>query len=182
MAVLGGGWHPERMSLTTDGLALGAAFAIAVGSAVQARQAYSELDEKTPARKSAIPLLLAAIGAWFFVVAPGTSATAMNLLLNNIGLLTKVPTELTAEEIAELPSGQAAVLAPGKPTALTAEQAAELAKGNPVKLTGDQASAMIIGRVDDIKKWLGWLLGWLFILIGALAALAGAALALANDL
>lgn len=40
------------MSLTADGFALGAAFAIAVGSAVQARQAYTELNEKTPAGES----------------------------------------------------------------------------------------------------------------------------------
>jgi hypothetical protein len=39
-----------------------------------------------------------------------------------------------------------------------------------------EVAAMITGRVSDVKKWLGWLLGWLFILIGALAALAGAAL------
>ena len=170
------------MSLTTDGLALGAAFAIAIGSAVQARQAYTELNAKTPVEKSVIPLLLAAIGAWFFIVAPWTSVTATNLLLDNIGLLTATPTELTRDQIAALPSGQAAVLAPGKATALTTDQAAELVKGNPVKLTPDQAAAMITGRVSDIEKWLGWLLGWLFILIGAVAALAGAALTLANDL
>jgi hypothetical protein len=50
MAVLKGDWHAERMSLTTDGLALGAAAAIAFGSAVQARQAYTELDATIPAR------------------------------------------------------------------------------------------------------------------------------------
>ena len=33
------------MSLTADGFTVGAAFAIAVGSTIQARQAYTELDE-----------------------------------------------------------------------------------------------------------------------------------------
>jgi hypothetical protein len=53
------------MSLTTDALALGAAFAITLGSAVQARQAYTELNEKIPAGKSFAPLLLTAKLIWF---------------------------------------------------------------------------------------------------------------------
>jgi hypothetical protein len=61
MAVLKGDWHAERMSLTTDGLALGAAAAIAFGSAVQARQAYTELDATIPARTSVLSLTLLAI-------------------------------------------------------------------------------------------------------------------------
>jgi len=178
-------WHPERMSLTTDGLALGAAFAIAVGSAVQARQAYTELNEKTPARNSLTPLLVAAIGAWFRVAVLFTSGTynlvALNVLVS-AGLFTSPLTELTPEQVAALPPGQAAVLAAGKATALTDDQAAARAEGRSIRLTDGQVAAMNAERVKDIKRWLGLLVGWLFILIGAVIALVGAALMLAYDL
>jgi hypothetical protein len=170
------------MSLTTDGLALGAAFAIAVGSAVQARQAYTDLNERTPAWNSLRPLLLAAIAAWFIVTIPWTTGAVRNVLLINTGLLVRTPAQLTPGQVAMLPPGQAAVLAAGKATSLTTDQAAALAMGKPVDLTAEQITAMTVEQVKDMKRWLGWLLGWLFILIGSLAAMAGAALMLAKDL
>lgn len=183
MAALRGGWHPERMSLITDALAVGAAFAVAVGSAVQAKQAYDQLNEKTPARNSLIPLrlIVIAIRVWFSILIP-VAAVAPSVLFIRIGLLTSTPTELTPEQVAALPPGQAAVLADGKATALTTDQAVALSAGNPIGLTTDQVAAMTAERVKDMKKWLGWLVGWLFILLGALVALAGAALTLTNDL
>jgi hypothetical protein len=104
----------------------------------------------------------------FIAVAPWTRVRAATLLIAKIQPLAELPAELTRDEFAALPSGQAAVLAPGKPTALTADQAKALAEGDPVTLTSDQRGAMAAGRVGDIKKWLGLLLGWLFILLGAL--------------
>lgn len=168
------------MSLITDGLALGAAFAIAVGSAVQARQAYTELNEKTPARISLVPLLLAALWTWLLVMSPWSSAVSIRFL-SSLGLLA-TPAELAPGQAAALPPGQAAVLAPGKATALTSDQEAARAEGKPIRLTDGQMAALSAERVKDMKRWLGLLLGWLFILIGALVALVGAVLMLANDL
>jgi hypothetical protein len=81
------------MSLTTDGLAVGAAFAIAVGSFVQVRQAYTDLNEKTPARDSVVPLFLAAIGIGLLVASPSSAAFASRLI-SNLGSLA-APAELT---------------------------------------------------------------------------------------
>jgi hypothetical protein len=53
-----------------------------------------------------------------------------------------------------------AVLAGGK-TALTADQKKAKADGQPIELTDDQAAAIDAKRVQDVKKWLGWLLGWI---------------------
>ena len=170
------------MSLTTDGLALGSALAITVGSAIQAKQAYTELNAKTPATKSVIPLLLMALWAAIVAVVPGTERRAAWILVTNFRSITVTPAELAPAEVAALPSGQAAVLTAGKATALTTDQLGELARGNPVTLTSAQRTAMTTGRVADIKKWLGLLLGWILILIGALAAVAGAVLTLANEL
>ena len=170
------------MSLATDGLALGSAFAITVGSVFQAKQAYAELNAKTPATKSVIPLLLMAIGAGLLALVPGAEKRAAKIVVTNFRFLTVTPAELAPDEVAALPSGQAAVLTAGKATALTTDQLGELANGNPVSLTSAQRNAMTAGRVADVKKWLGLLLGWILILIGALAAVAGAVLTLANDL
>jgi hypothetical protein len=193
MAALTGGWHPERMSLTTDGLALGAAAAVAFGSAVQASQAYTDLNENTPARDTLGPLAMAVIKAVTMAVInplldillnlvdiPSGSTDVFSLFLS-LGLVAKVPGELTLEQVAALPPRQAAVLADGK-TALTADQKKARADGQPIELTDDQAAAIDAKRVQDVKKWLSWLLGWIFILIGALAAVIGAAVTLANDL
>jgi hypothetical protein len=173
------------MSLTTDGLAVGAAFAIAVGSAVQARQTYTELDARTPARTSLVPLILSVIRVWFSLLhAVGDQVPAFVILAvtEAIGLLGQTPTELTIAQIATLPPAQAAVLAAGKATVLTTNQVEALAKGDAAQLTPDQVNAMAAERAKDAEKWVGFLLAWIFILIGALAALAGAALTLANDL
>jgi hypothetical protein len=177
------------MSLTTDGLALGAAAAIAVGSAVQASQAYADLNENTPARETLGPLALAVIKAVIRAVTnrlygilgmPGDPTDVFSLFLS-LGLVAAAPAVLTPEEVAALPPGQAAMLAGGK-TELTADQRKARADGQPIELTDDQAAAIDAKRAQDVKKWLGWLLGWIFILIGALAAVIGAALTLANDL
>jgi len=169
------------MSLTTDGLALGAAFAVVVGSAIQVKQAYSELNAKAPARYSIIPLLLVGIGA-ALSASPGSSAMGAKLMVDNIRSFTAMLTKLTPEQVAELPPGRAAALAAGTATALTDDQTKALAAGKPVTLTDDQADAMAAEQVNEVKKWLGWLLGWLFILVGALAAAAGAFLTLKQDL
>jgi hypothetical protein len=170
------------MSLTTDGLALGAAAAIAFGSAVQARQAYTELDATIPARTSVLALTRLAIKFGFSLLRLAANPASMNFILVSVGLLRQIPTQLTTEQIAALSPAQAAVLAVGAATALTTDQEKALAKGDPVRLTSGQVSAMMVARVKDTEKWLAFLLGWLCILIGALAALAGAALTLANDL
>jgi hypothetical protein len=154
------------MSLTTDGLALGAAFAVAVGSTIQLRQAFAELNEKTPFRKSVVPLLLAAIGSLFSVIIPRTDVTTMGPRLIALGLLTAAPTELTPEQAAEP----------------TLEQTAALKAGQTAELTPEQTAVLNALRVRDLKKWLGWFLGWFFIVIGALFALVGTALTLAKDL
>jgi hypothetical protein len=138
------GWHPERMSLTTDGLALGAAVAIAFGSAVQARQAYSELDARTPARRSLlrVPLLSPIIFLFSLVrsvVDPSAAVTFVNLAV--MSLFDQIPI-LTTAKIAMLPSAQAAVLGAGEATALTADQAEALAKGEAIQLTPEQVNAM----------------------------------------
>jgi hypothetical protein len=156
------------MSLTTDGFALGGAFAIAIGSAVQARQAYTEFNEKTPVGESLRTLLV-------FAMIP--------LSLHGIPVfLTVTPAELTPGQVAVLPPGHAAVLAAGKATALTIDQEAALAEGRPIHLTDGQIAAMTAEQVKDMKRWLRWFLGWLCILIGALAVLVGAALMLTTDL
>ena len=179
--MLKGGWHPERMSLTTDGLALGAAVAIAVGSAVQARQAYTDLNEKTPVPITLGPLLRVAITALFNFLIPlinslipwGTVADVSSLFLT-LDWVAPTPTHLIPKEVATLTPGEAAVM--------TADQEKTLAKGESVTLDADQVAAMTAERVKDVRKWLGWLLGWLLILIGALAAVVGAVLTLKNDL
>lgn len=172
------------MSLTTDGLALGAAVAIAFGSAVQARQAYSELDARTPARRSLLRLPLLSPIIFLFslvrsVVDPSAAVTFVKVA--TISLLDQIPM-LTIAQIATLPPAQAAVLGAGKATALTANQVEALAKGEAIQLTPDQVNAMAAERAKDAEKWMGFFLGWLLILIRALAAVAGAALTLANDL
>ena len=170
------------MSLTTDGLALGAAFMIVVGSAVQARQAYTELNEITPAGSSLIPLYVAAITVGFLVTISWHRRVSISVRPIRPGLITPTPNELTPEQVTALPHRQAAVLAAGKDTALTTDQAAARAGGKPIHLTVGQIAAINAERAKDTKKWMGFLLGWLFILIGALAALLGAAVMLANDL
>jgi len=170
------------MSLITDGFALGAAAAVAVGSAIQARQAYVELNAETPAINSLIRLLWATIEALFLVVLPKTNVARILGHLVNLELLTAAPAELTRAQAAALTPAQAAALAPGRAAALTAEQTAALTAGQAVALTLEQRTALNAAGVKDLKKWLGWLLGWSFILLGAFAALVGTALMLVNDL
>jgi hypothetical protein len=164
------------MSLTTDGLAVGAAFAVAVGSAIQASQAFAELNAKTPLKNSLLPLFWAALEALFLVVLPRTDPVAMAVQLVRLDLLTAKPAELTPE--------QAAALTPEEVVAveLTPEQIDALDVGQDIALTPDQTAALTGARVKDLKKWLGWYLRWFFIMIGAIVALAGAALMLVNDL
>jgi hypothetical protein len=165
------------MSLTTDGLALGAAFAIAVGSALQARQAFTELNAETPFGTSVIPvirLFLLTIAALFRVIIFPASALTTTLRLVNLGLLQTVTSELTPRDAAALTPRQAAVL--------TRDQADTLADKKPVTLTSDQRTALNNERAKDLKKWLGWFLGWFFIMIGAFVALIGTILTLVNDL
>src|SRR5208282_6656564 len=112
------------MSLITDGLALGAAFAVAVGSAIQASQAFAELNAKTPLKNSLISLLLAALGTLFSVVIPQTNVATMGARLVSLGLLGAAPTtEMTAEQANALTPEQANALTAGQTTALTPEQA-----------------------------------------------------------
>lgn len=165
------------MSLTADGFTVGAAFAIAVGSAIQARQAYTELDEKITGKlKFLRTLLVAVIGAWFSI----TMAQSIGgVVLTISGLRGET---LTPGGVTVLPPALAAVLAAKRATALTADQEAALAEGKPIHLTPGQIAAMNAELAKDMKRWLNWFLGWVFILVGALAALFGAALMLATDL
>jgi hypothetical protein len=181
MAVLKRDCHAEPMSLTTDGLALGSAVAVAVGSAVQARQAYNDLNEKTPAKVTLGPLLRAATGVlfnfairWLERLLPMGIVPDVGALFSALDWVAPTPTVLNLAEVA--------TLTPGQDAKLTAGERQTLATGGTVTLTDAEVAEMDAARAKDIGKWLGWFLGWILILIGAIAAAVGAYLTLKQDL
>jgi hypothetical protein len=172
------------MSLTTDALTLGAAFAVTVGSAVQFGQAYAELNENTPAGWSFAPFLLIAKMIWSNVLLTVSPDRGIDSLINAVVTFRELGTP--PQQVTELSSEQEAMLTVGGETALTSEQAKARSEGKPLPLTQVQISAISAAirakRRKEVKRWMGLFIGWLFILIGAVIALVGALLALANDL
>jgi hypothetical protein len=85
------------MSLTTDALGLAAAAAVAAGTAIQASQAFAELNAETPLKNTMRGLLLASFRALFSVVIPQTNVPAMDLTLRALRLGTG--TEQDGQEV-----------------------------------------------------------------------------------
>jgi peptidoglycan biosynthesis protein MviN/MurJ (putative lipid II flippase) len=90
------------MSLTTDALGLGAAFAITVGSAIQARQAFAQLNEETPLKTSVVPLVWAALLALYAVLVPQLNQTTVGTHLANLGLGKVAGQGLTGAQVKDL--------------------------------------------------------------------------------
>jgi len=87
------------MSLITDSIGLGAALAVAVGSAVQASQAFAELNAETPLKTTPIPLIWAALKALFKVVIARTNVDTMGPILVNLGLATQKRADMSPEDL-----------------------------------------------------------------------------------
>src|ERR1700678_95720 len=73
------------MSLTTDAIGLVAAASVFFGSAIQARQAFTELNNVTPLKDSSGALLWAALRTSFKAIRK-TDVQTMEPVLRNLGL------------------------------------------------------------------------------------------------
>jgi hypothetical protein len=89
------------MSLVADGVGLGAALAVAVGSGIQAVQAFDQLNDETPLATS-WQLLRSSFVALFTIVFPRTNATTMDPLLRNLKLGISESVALTGDQVKNL--------------------------------------------------------------------------------
>jgi hypothetical protein len=87
------------MPLITDAIGLGAAFAVAVGSAIQAVQAFDQLNDETPFKNLRRELILAALGAFFTVVLPRTNVETMGPRLRRLGLGTEENANMSDQQL-----------------------------------------------------------------------------------
>jgi hypothetical protein len=94
------------MSLITDAIGLGAAFTVAVGSAIQAVQAFDQLNDETPLKNLRRELLRATFTAFFTVVLPKTNADTMGPRLLSLGLGTEENHKMSDEELLADPATQ----------------------------------------------------------------------------
>jgi hypothetical protein len=74
------------MSLTADALGLVVAAAVASGTAIQASQAFAELNAETPLTNALAPLFLASFRALFSVVLSKTDVAVKDERLRSLGL------------------------------------------------------------------------------------------------
>lgn len=89
------------MSLVADGVGLGAALAVAVGSGIQAVQAFDQLNDETPLATS-WQLLRSAFVALFTIVFPRTNVATMGPQLLGLKMGITDDVALTGDQVKSL--------------------------------------------------------------------------------
>jgi hypothetical protein len=91
------------MSLVTDWIGVGGAAAVALGSGIQAVQAFDQLNDQTPLKNVGLGLIVAALRSFFTVVVPATNVETMAPTLKRLGLGTDAMEQLTDQQLVAEP-------------------------------------------------------------------------------